>query len=90
MGTGQPARSIRHRPVLVAALALTMASGSPAEEERPRVEADGTVHVPAFDLPESAYLSDESRAAMKYFREVYAPEFGTFSRGLPQSERGAR
>jgi len=51
------------------------------EEQRPRVEADGTVHVPAFDLPETAYLSDESRAAMKYFREVYGPEFGTFSRG---------
>ena len=84
MDTGQPARSIWRRRVLAAALALTMASGSLAEEEeRPRVEADGTVHVPAFDLPESAYLSDESRAAMKYFREVYAPEFGTFSRDCP-------
>ena len=45
------------------------------------MEADGTVHVPAFDLPETAYLSDQSRAAMKHFRDVYGPEFGTFSEG---------
>ena len=39
------------------------------------------MHVPAFDLPETAYLSDESRAAMKHFRDVYGPEFGSFSQG---------
>ncbi|MYE25396.1 MAG: alpha/beta hydrolase [Gammaproteobacteria bacterium] len=65
------------------ALTLLFAAMVGAEEERPRVEADGTVHVPAFDLPESAYLGRESRAAMKHFREVYGPEFGTFSRGCP-------
>ncbi len=56
----------------------------------PKIDPDGTLHVPAFALPESAYLSDESRAAMKYFREVYAKEFFTFSAGcgnLMESER---
>ena len=72
---------------LVSLVAATLAMGAvscsaPAEQdEDPRVEADGTVHVPAFDLPETSYLSDESRAAMKHFREVYGPEFGAFSEG---------
>ena len=70
----------RQHVLLLAALVLTAGSAS-AAAERPRVEADGTVHVPAFDLPETAYLSDESRAAMKHFRDVYGPEFGTFSEG---------
>ena len=68
---------------LAVVLAMTVGSGIQAEEGRPRVEADGTVHVPAFDLPESAYLGDESRAAMKHFREVYGPELDTYSRGCP-------
>jgi acetyl esterase/lipase len=69
--------------LVAAALAMGVVSCSePAEQdEGPRVEADGTVHVPAFDLPETSYLSDESRVAMKHFREVYGPEFGTFSEG---------
>ena len=69
--------------LVAAALVVGAVSCSePAEQdERPRVEADGTVHVPAFDLPETSYLSEESRAAMKHFREVYGPEFGTFSEG---------
>ncbi|MDE0192225.1 MAG: alpha/beta hydrolase fold domain-containing protein, partial [Gammaproteobacteria bacterium] len=70
-------------PSLAAVLAMIASSGLAAEAERPRVEPDGTVHVPAFDLPESVYLSEGSRAAMKYFRDVYGPEFGTFSRGCP-------
>ena len=84
MGDGLPWKDIHCRRFLAALLAVIVVANSPAEEERPRVEADGTVHVPAFDLPESAYLSDESRAAMKYFREVYGPEFGTFSQGCPR------
>ncbi len=64
-----------------AVLFIAPATGGAVEEETPRVEPDGTVHVPAFDLPETAYLSDESRAAMKHFRDVYGPEFGSFSEG---------
>ena len=68
--------------VVTALAAVALSCSEPTEQdERPRVEADGTVHVPAFDLPETSYLSEESRGAMKYFREVYGPEFGTFSAG---------
>ncbi|MYF31119.1 MAG: alpha/beta hydrolase [Gammaproteobacteria bacterium] len=70
-------------PLLAAVFVMSASSGLAEETDRPRVEPNGTVHVPAFDLPESVYLSDESRAAMKYFRDVYGPEFGTFSRGCP-------
>ncbi len=35
----------------------------------PIVEADGTVLVPAFNLPESKYLSDKTRAILKSARE---------------------
>jgi|TARA_B100000315_G_scaffold260671_1_gene323894 acetyl esterase/lipase len=70
-----------------------------AEEERPRIEADGTIHVPAFDLPLSDFLSEESLAATRYFRDVYTPEFGSFSDGCadlrevaadPEATRKAR
>ena len=40
-----------------------------SKDEKPRVEADGTIHVEAFELPESAYLSDETRAELKRARE---------------------
>ena len=70
-----------HGVLVAAILAMATTSSAAGEDEPPRVEADGTVHVPAFDLPETAYLSDDSRAAMKHFREVYGPEFGTFSQG---------
>ena len=50
-------------------------------QQGPRWDPDGTAHVPAFTLPESPYFSEESRAAMKRFREVYGPEFFTFGAG---------
>lgn len=86
--------------VAAALAAVALSCSEPAEQdEGPRVEADGTVHVPAFDLPETSYLSEESRAAMKHFREVYGPEFGAFSQGCanlndvaddPEAIRAAR
>ena len=90
-----------HLGLLAAALAVgALSCSQPAgQDERPRVEADGTVHVPAFDLPETSYFGEESRAAMKYFRDVYGPEFGTFSQGCanlndaaddPEAVRAAR
>ena len=93
---------MRNQLGLVAAVfaAVALSCSEPAEQdEGPRVEPDGTVHVPAFDLPETSYFSDESRAAMKHFREVYGPEFGTFSQGCanlnevaddPEAIRAAR
>ncbi len=67
--------------VISALLSVSVAGFAQSADDRPRVEPDGTIHVPAFDLPESSYLSAESRAAMRHFREVYGPEFGTFSAG---------
>ena len=42
-------------------------------------ELEGIVQVASYDLPESAFLSDESRSAMKYFRDVYLRELITFA-----------
>ncbi len=44
----------------------TAADGSSREED------DGTIHVPAFSLPESSYLSNETRAALKQLRRLDA------------------
>lgn len=47
---------------LAASAAALNAQDVPA---RPRFDADGTVHVPAFDLPPSAFISPEARDAQK-------------------------
>jgi monoterpene epsilon-lactone hydrolase len=52
---------------VVSLLFLTPALGM---AKAPLVEPDGTVHVPAFDLRESAYLSEETRAALKRDRDL--------------------
>ncbi len=44
-------------------------TGSSQAHVTPRVEDDGTLHVRAFDLPESSFLSEETRAALKRQRE---------------------
>lgn len=62
----------------IAVIALALHFTASAEEAKTKLE--GAVKVPAFDMPESAYLSEESRSAMKYFREVYGPEFFTFAK----------
>ena len=89
---------VRH-VLMGATLSMAATMAVAVEEEARRVEPDGTVHVRAFDLPETAYLSEDSRAAMKHFREVYGPEFGTFSEGCanlvdvrddPEAIRAAR
>lgn len=69
--------------LLVGLIPIAAAGQDQDEEERPRIEPDGTVQVSAFDLPVSGYLSEESRAAMQYFYKEYAPEFGKFSAGCP-------
>jgi epsilon-lactone hydrolase len=53
--------------VLFASLAFglaTLALGPRVVAESPRVEQDGTIHVQGFDLPESSYVSEETRAAL--------------------------
>ena len=49
-------------------------------DNNPRVDADGTVYVPAFTLPESAYLGDKTRSVLKAWRNHHAVEwFGSMS-----------
>ena len=80
---GEPRMSARIAIALALGVLSSTLGAQENDENRPLVESDGTVHVPAFDLPESAYLSDESRQAMRHFREVYGPSFGSFSAGCP-------
>lgn len=39
-----------------------------AAADLPRVESDGTIHVSAFDLPESSFLRKDTRAALRQIR----------------------
>jgi len=50
--------------------------------DAPLVEENGTVHVPAFVLPESAFLSEETRAALKQARGLEG-EFAAASEACP-------
>jgi monoterpene epsilon-lactone hydrolase len=46
-------------------------------------ESNGTIHLPAFDLPESSFLSDETRAALKRDRDIYSKEQDERTNGCP-------
>jgi hypothetical protein len=39
----------------------TVASTSTTKPERPTVDADGTIHLPAFSVPLSRYMSEEAK-----------------------------
>jgi epsilon-lactone hydrolase len=66
--------------------AVLPAAGNAAEASR--VEKDGTIHVPAFDLPESSFLRPETRAALKQIREDDA--FQAAFNACPSTEGAAR
>ena len=44
-----------------------------AQETR-KIDPDGTIHVPAFVLPESSLLSEQTRAALKHMRDTMEPD----------------
>src|SRR5712672_1946990 len=48
-------------------------------------QADGTIHIPAFDLPESSLLNKETRTALKDIRE-HDPRLATAENGCPSME----
>ncbi|MDB9998913.1 alpha/beta hydrolase [Porticoccaceae bacterium] len=50
-------------------------SANSAETKRPTVDPDGTVHIDAFTLPESSFLSKETRRVLKLQREVGIKEW---------------
>lgn len=43
--------------------------------KKPLVDPDGTIHVPGFELPDSSFLSDETRAALKFQRDTGMKEY---------------
>lgn len=61
--------SIHRYRLALAGAALVIATSHVAAQDaapvRPKFDADGTVHVPAFDLPPSPFLSPEALAAQK-------------------------
>src|SRR5258708_4858064 len=52
-------------------------------------QADGTIHIPAFDLPESSLLNKETRTALKDIRE-HDPRLATAENGCPSMEGASR
>ena len=60
---------------LIVAVFLMFLLSSVSAEDR-RVEADGIIHMSAFELPESAYLSQETRTALKNLRDIYMKDYG--------------
>lgn len=54
----------------VVAVMTTILSGVACAQGEPRIEPNGTIHVPGFTLPESAFLSDATRQALKTVRQA--------------------
>ena len=77
-------------PSILAVMGLLTASSIMATETpTPKVEQDdGTLHVRAFDLPESALLSDETRAALKQLRAAQEEDKVAF-KSCPTTEGAA-
>lgn len=78
---------MKHAKIFSATVLTTVFLTVNAQEQietpsEPTVEDDlpGVISVAAFDLPISAYVSEESKAAMEYFRENYAGDMFTFQR----------
>ena len=57
-------RTLVVRAILFAVCAVLLGPEPIYAEEVPQVDTDGTIHVPAFTLPESSLLSAESRAEL--------------------------
>ncbi|MDB4032224.1 alpha/beta hydrolase [Porticoccaceae bacterium] len=51
---------------------LLLCSNIAFAAERPQVDEDGTIHIPAFKLPESSFLSLETREELKKQRDYWA------------------
>jgi len=54
--------------------------------KKPQIDPDGTIHVPSFQLPESAFLGAETRAALKFQRDVGASEGQEIAKRCPSFE----
>lgn len=59
-----------------------------AVAEAPKVDEDGKIHVPAFEMPESAMLSAETRAALKQAR-VFEKQYTAAMNKCPPLDKAA-
>ena len=66
-----------------------LAPGTSAAADPPRVEKDGTVHVPAFVLPQSSFLDEKTRAALKAARD-YERDLDASPKACPSIESANR
>lgn len=60
------------KTVLCVTVTLLLCSNIVFALERPQVDDNGSIHVPAFILPESSFLSAETRAELKKQRDYWA------------------
>jgi len=69
---------------VVLCLALCAPAVAADDAERSSgVESNGTIHLPAFDLTESAFLSEETRLALQRDRDIYSKEQDERTNGCP-------
>ena len=68
----------------LAILCFQLASAD--DMKKPEVDPDGTIHVPSFNLSESAFLGDETKAALKLQRDVYSSEWESIIHSCPPFE----
>src|ERR1700741_2838194 len=76
----QAGRAVGAAIVVVAALAGGGASSAETAPARPTYGADGVVHVPAFDLPPSPYLSQQGVALQKMRATMKASSCGDIAK----------
>jgi acetyl esterase/lipase len=60
-----------------AAAALAQQTAPPAAPSQPTFATDGTVHVPAFDLPPSPFSSAEAQRLMTFRAHMHSPDLTT-------------
>jgi epsilon-lactone hydrolase len=70
---------------MIVAIAVGLSSQASAAQSPPQVDQDGTIHVPAFLLPESSLLDEGSLAALKHARESKE----TLASNCPAAPEGA-
>lgn len=72
--------------VLVILIALGAGMVHVSSNLSPSSYSEGTINVKSFDLPESSFLSEESRAALKRFRDIYQKEWSMMHASCPSLE----
>ncbi|WP_108869517.1 alpha/beta hydrolase [Aquimarina aquimarini] len=75
--------------LLVICLIIGSCSKKQPQEQKHFVEENGTIHVPSFILPESQFLSDESKSILKEHRAYKIKALNEMQRACPSPKKGA-